>query len=985
MLVNDSNVRKNTEYLNIITMLYDFFGTQSPFGPDNQNLIDMLRAPAIAVPYSLKGQLDYIKERWGMILGKYIFRLMSSYDLIQEEEKMRGFGSPQNEIYTYSSQDIEYEKFSVDKEWMPNLVLMAKCTLVWLDQLSKRYKKDITRLDQIPDEEIDELASYGFTGLWLIGIWERSSASKTIKHSCGNPDAESSAYSLYDYTIANELGGFDALNVLKEKCWRRGIRLASDMVPNHTGIDSKWVHEHPDWFVQLNYPPFPSYSFNSQNLSTNSHTGIYIEDHYYSKTDASVVFKRVDFNSGDTRYIYHGNDGTHMPWNDTAQLNFLNPETREAVIQTICHVARMFPIIRFDAAMTLAKKHFQRLWFPMPGSGGDIPSRAEYGMSKYDLDKVFPNEFWREVVDRIAAEVPDTLLLAEAFWLMEGYFVRTLGMHRVYNSAFMNMLKMEENQKYRYTIKNTMEFDPKILKRFVNFMNNPDEETAVAQFGKGDKYFGVCILMVTMPGLPMFGHAQIEGFTEKYGMEYRKAYWNEMPDNELIERHKREIFPLMKRRYLFADVSNFLLYDLYTHQGWVNENVFAYTNKYNSEKALVLYNNKFENVSGWIHTSSAYAERVGNSEEKRLIQKCLGDGLSLNNNSNYFCIFKDYITGLEYIRNCKEIWDKGVYVELYAFQYHVFLDFKEVLDNEYNHYNQLYVNLNGSGVRCIEEKLKEIILKPIYEKLHIVFNKENYETLFDLKDSINTKSKQFFTVMKEKFSSLLASIKNYYSMNGDIEKIAINVMDKLNVIIGFDSITKDSSDLMDYIRLGLNVNRKQIFYTLYSWLFLHQIGNIADEDKGVVYSRSWIDEWMLGRKIEFLFNELGINDMNSWEVIELIKILTIYNNWIYNEEVDTAYNFLNHLIRDQEVNQFLQINRYQDILWFNKERLEKLTWWLCTIGVINASLDSNKKTIQKVYNRIFKLIKTILEAAKGSDFQVEKLLLLLKTNDKDVK
>ena len=60
-----------------------------------------------------------------------------------------------------------------------------------------------------------------------------------------------------------------------------------------------------------------------------------------------------------------------------------------------------------------------------------------------------PDEFWREVVDRVAAEAPDTLLLAEAFWLMEGYFVRTLGMHRVYNSAFMNMLRDEENAKYR--------------------------------------------------------------------------------------------------------------------------------------------------------------------------------------------------------------------------------------------------------------------------------------------------------------------------------------------------------------------------------------------------------------------------------------------------------------------------------------------------------------------------------------------------------
>ena len=41
-------------------------------------------------------------------------------------------------------------------------------------------------------------------------------------------------------------------------------------------------------------------------------------------------------------------------------------EVREAVTQTILHVARMFPIIRFDAAMTLTKLHYQRLWFPGP-------------------------------------------------------------------------------------------------------------------------------------------------------------------------------------------------------------------------------------------------------------------------------------------------------------------------------------------------------------------------------------------------------------------------------------------------------------------------------------------------------------------------------------------------------------------------------------------------------------------------------------------
>ncbi|MDZ7375556.1 MAG: alpha-amylase family glycosyl hydrolase, partial [candidate division KSB1 bacterium] len=551
----DEKLVQQTSYVKLIDQLKTFFEHQPHFGPDNQNLIDMLRSPAIAVPYSLTGQLQYILEKWGMLLGKYLYRLLSSLDFIKEEEKLRfAFGPGPSYVYEFRGAEAEPERFSADREWMPRLVLIAKSTLVWLDQLSKKYRRSITRLDQIPDEELDQLARWGFTGLWLIGIWERSKASQRIKRLCGNPEAEASAYSLHDYVVAAEIGGDEAFFNLKERCWQRGIRLASDMVPNHTGITSKWVMEHPDWFISLDYSPFPSYSFNGPNLSDDQRVGIYIEDHYYNRTDAAVVFKRVDFWTGSVKYIYHGNDGTSMPWNDTAQLNYLKPEVREAVIQTILYVARRTPIIRFDAAMTLTKRHYQRLWFPEPGTGGDIPSRAEHGLTKPQFDQLMPNEFWREVVDRVAQEAPDTLLLAEAFWLMEGYFVRTLGMHRVYNSAFMNMLKNEDNAKYRSVIKNTMEFNPEILKRFVNFMNNPDEQTAVAQFGKDDKYFGVCTMMVTMPGLPMFGHGQIEGFTEKYGMEYRRAYWDEQPDWNLIQRHEREIFPLMKKRYLFADV-----------------------------------------------------------------------------------------------------------------------------------------------------------------------------------------------------------------------------------------------------------------------------------------------------------------------------------------------------------------------------------------------------------------------------------------------
>ena len=580
-LFNDDHLNNQTAYKQVAVELSAFFDTKPGFGPENQNIVDMLRAPAIAVPNSLTGQLEYIRTHWADLLGRYLYRLLASLDLVKEEERLHFFGPGPVPIPVYDRSllaENEPEKFSQDKEWMPRLVLMAKNSFVWLDQLSKKYQRSITKLDQIPDEELDNLARWGITGLWLIGLWERSTASARIKQLCGNPEAIASAYSLAGYWIADDLGGEQAYQNLHDRAWQRGIRLASDMVPNHMGIDSQWVIDHPDWFLSLDYSPYPSYSFNGPDLSPDGRVSLNIEDHYFDRSDAAVVFKRYDHSNGDTRYIYHGNDGTSMPWNDTAQLNYLNPDVREAVIQTILSVARRFPIIRFDAAMTLAKRHFQRLWYPEPGTGGAIPSRAEHGMTKEQFEEAMPIEFWREVVDRAAVEAPDTLLLAEAFWLMEGYFVRTLGMHRVYNSAFMNLLRNEDNDKYRTVMKNTLEFDPEILKRFVNFMNNPDERTAVDQFGKGDKYFGICTLMATLPGLPMFGHGQVEGFTEKYGMEFRRAYWEEQVDQNLVERHIREIFPLLHRRALFAGVEHFLLFDFFSPEGFVNEDVYAYAN-----------------------------------------------------------------------------------------------------------------------------------------------------------------------------------------------------------------------------------------------------------------------------------------------------------------------------------------------------------------------------------------------------------------------
>ncbi len=375
-LVDDEPLEP-TAYKNLIAALNEFFAQaakESPVaGSGGASLFEILRAPADVSPNSLEGQLQFILAKWGDLLGEtFVARIIRGIDFLREEvirqNLAHGDFKPDIPLANYTGGEYaEYERYSPDKEWMPRLVLIAKNSYVWLEQLSRKYGRWIKTLDQIPDEELNLLRDRGFTGLWLIGLWERSRASHRRSNSAWvTQDAVASAYSLYSYDIAEDLGGWSALENLRYRSWQRGVRLSADMVPNHMGIDSKWVIEHPDWFLSLPYSPYPSYSFGSENLSDDMRVGVYLEDHYYDKTDASVVFQRRDHQTGDVRYIYHGNDGTSFPWNDTAQLDYSKAEVREAVIQTILHVARNFPVIRFDAAMTLAKKHIQRCGSPNP-------------------------------------------------------------------------------------------------------------------------------------------------------------------------------------------------------------------------------------------------------------------------------------------------------------------------------------------------------------------------------------------------------------------------------------------------------------------------------------------------------------------------------------------------------------------------------------------------------------------------------------------
>ena len=979
VLFDDRELRAGTPYIPLVSGLERFFATQPPFTPVGLTLFESLLAPIRAYPTSLRDQVNFIRIHWAHFLPQELLeRAQLALDILEEERMLRGLGPGPNEPLRFDS-DLhrrylgyaETAAFSQDADWMSNIILIAKSVYVWLFQLSRKYQRDLRLLSDIPDEELDRLAAWGITGLWLIGLWERSSASRRIKQIMGNPEAASSAYSLYDYTIAADLGGEEAFQQLKHRAWQRGIRLASDMVPNHMGIYSKWIVEHPQWFMQSDYPPFPVYQYTGVDLSEDGRVCIQIEDGYWQHRDAAVVFKRIDRWTGDAKYIYHGNDGTSMPWNDTAQLNFLQPEVREAVIQMILHVARKFPIIRFDAAMTLAKRHFQRLWFPQPGDGGAIPSRAGHGMTREEFDRHIPKEFWREVVDRVAQEVPDTLLLAEAFWLMEGYFVRTLGMHRVYNSAFMNMLRAEDNANYRMTIKNVLEFSPEVLKRFVNFMNNPDERTAVDQFGRGDKYYGVAVMMVTMPGLPMFGHGQIEGFSEKYGMEYRRSYWDEQVDQDMVRRHESAIFPLMRRRRLFSGAANFAFYDFVVPEGWVDENVFAYSNRAGSERAVIMYNNAYNTTRGTIRLSTAI--NVADAAQTMLVRRTLAEALELDAGDNSFYVFRDYQSGLEYLRAGRQLADQGLFAELRAYQYHAFLDFRQIHDTD-GSWRELERRLSGAGVPSIDEAYRELQVEPILGPYRAVMNgatmREWLTKRAGVHDRVCTGLRNFFE-----------SVRRATGAEAMVEPLVQAFVSRSNLLHSGQSID-DTKAKPDKPGVGEpaweRMAKAELDHVALARLTLEALGEFGSDESHVAtadLAASRVGQWMLLKAVREAFEGwLSNSDTAYWDSI-LVLIMLKHGDLFSSERSAGVGESLSQALLDTTVRDYLQVHSYDNVLWLSKDRLERMTAALfvsARLVVGGESLSTERKVVE-----IRMRAQRVLAAAEEAGYRVEKMILAL--------
>jgi hypothetical protein len=124
--------------------------------------------------------------------------------------------------------------------------------------------------------------------------------------------------------------------------------------------------------------------------------------------------------------------------------------------------------------------------------------------------------------------------------------------------------------------------------------------------------------------------------------------------------------------------------------------------------------------------------------------------------------------------------------------------------------------------------------------------------------------------------------------------------------------------------------------------------------------------------------ELGLDEAAAWWTVSTVKILTAHSDWFRTRapKAARAYQVLTRWLSDAQVQQFLQVNRYRGVLWFNHEAFQQLTTWMLTVAAVQIAADEtlDPADVATQIADAYDLIRTLQQAEAGSGYQVEKLI-----------
>lgn len=205
----------------------------------------------------------------------------------------------------------------------------------------------------------------------------------------------------------------------------------------------------------------------------------------------------------------HGRDPYFPAWTDTLQVNAFSPALRKLVVETLLDIATQCDGVRCDMAMLVVSEIFAQTWGERAGK---VPSV----------------EYWEEIIPKIHQRYPEFLFLAEVYWDMEAR-LHQLGFDYCYDKRLYDRMAHENAASVLAHLNADLAYQNKLIR----FIENHDEMRAVTAFGAPRSKMAA-VLVATLPGARLWHDGQSVGYKVKLPVQLGRRPI-ESADKEIVE------------------------------------------------------------------------------------------------------------------------------------------------------------------------------------------------------------------------------------------------------------------------------------------------------------------------------------------------------------------------------------------------------------------------------------------------------------------
>jgi hypothetical protein len=326
-----------------------------------------------------------------------------------------------------------------------------------------------------------------------------------------------------------------------------------------------------------------------------------------------------DYFSIRNKTFAYGRDPNFPAWTDTIQINAFSEEARHKIINTIFNIAEICDGIRCDMAMLMANRVFAKTWGEKAGPPPD-------------------KEFWEEIIPTVKERYPNFLFLAEVYWDMEWELLKQ-GFDFCYDKKLYERLSGENVASIREHLKAEWSYQSKLLR----FIENHDELRALERFGE-EKSKAAAIIALTLPGARLIYEGQIQGYSKKLPVQLGRSPFEDV-NKSIFEFYQNLLKSIPGREFDSAS--------------WAPCEI----------ESIGSGDSSFSNVISYIWWSDENYRLVvvnfNKSPSKAHIR------LKLNFDT-FNWIFTDLLQQKMYTYNGEDLFKYGLYIELNAWQGHIF-------------------------------------------------------------------------------------------------------------------------------------------------------------------------------------------------------------------------------------------------------------------------------------------------------------------------